>query len=943
MTRTHARFSIGIDLGTTNSAMAYAPLEGGAGTEAFAVSQWDSLSSVVDAATLPSFLYLPEDAAAAQLRGKDAGEGKWIVGRLARGKAGETPGRVTHSAKSWLCHHAADRSAPFLPWGSEEMSPDRKISPVRASALILNAFRAAWDGRFAASGAGFEFDVQDITVTVPASFDAVAQRLTLQAAGDAGFPPTVRLLEEPQAAFYRWLELHGAGSDLWGQLPDPDTDSANGARHVLVVDIGGGTSDFSLFELHRGESAVPAIKRTAVSEHILLGGDNMDLAIAHLFEPRLRKDDEPLSAVQWNHLVARCRDLKERTLSGDGASDEVLAVSIPGRGSGLIGGTISAQIERADVEGVLLDGFFPECEAEDRPARKQAALKEWGLPYAADSAITRHLADFLNGRPPVDAVLFNGGSLYPQSLRDRIGHEIGKWQRRSEPLVLDNPEPDLAVARGAARFGKMLHQKTQLIEAGAARAVFLEAHRKSAMEGKENAAASLVCILPRNAAPEQTFEIGDLGLGLRINRPVRFQIYSSTRHGKARAGDVVDGSGGDFHELPPLETVAKGTEASGNEDSRTVPVALTAKLNELGLLQVSCRSIDPTVEQSWPLEFNLRRHEQADPGYLQAGAVSETAMRAEPNVEEASLDAAGERIRTLFGQPLSKRDKLTATRMLKSLESIFGMPKGDWNWVTIRALWPALEESMVCRDKSVEHEEAWLILAGFLLRPGFGAPMDEARMDGAWRLRDRGLCFPGKRIKLQEHILWRRLAGGLSRERQEKILASELNTLRRQKNPPPELTRLAGSLERVGHEIKAELIYRFIDTAAGLAGEGKHCAPYLAALGLLLNRSPLYAGPEAVVSPELVERAYEAFSGLDWADPELAELQTLFMRAARVVDNRSLDVAQSLRNRIAKKLEKSGVASVKTAKLKAFLPVERYERQSLYGETLPPGLILNES
>ncbi len=403
MAQVQARYSIGIDLGTTNSAMAFAPLQGAAGTEVFAVPQWETLSSVAEASTLPSFLYLPDEAAAAQLQGRETGEGTWVVGRLARAKAGETPGRVAHSAKSWLCHHAADRSARFLPWGSDDIAGEAKISPIRASALVLNAMRAAWDGRFAASGSEFRFDAQDITVTVPASFDAVAQRLTLQAAKEAGFPASVRLLEEPQAAFYRWLELHDGGGDLWQRLPDTGAAS----HHVLVVDIGGGTSDFSLFEVRpNAGTPTPDIKRVAVSDHILLGGDNMDLAIGHLFEPKLRQDAEPLSAIQWEHLVARSRDLKERALSGEGPPDEVFPVSIPGRGSGLIGGTLSAQLDRAALEGVLIDGFFPECVADDRPVRKQTALKEWGLPFAADSAVTRHLAGFLSGRPPVDAILF---------------------------------------------------------------------------------------------------------------------------------------------------------------------------------------------------------------------------------------------------------------------------------------------------------------------------------------------------------------------------------------------------------------------------------------------------------------------------------------------------------------------------------------------------------
>jgi molecular chaperone DnaK (HSP70) len=306
-----ARFSIGVDLGTTNSALAYVPLTGDAQPEVLSVSQWESPAALVEGPTLPSLLYLPEDGRAAELRGRIPGTEGWIAGRLDRRRAGETPGRVVRSAKSWLCHHSADRSAPILPWGSEDLAPAQKISPVRAAAFILNYLRGAWDSRFAESG--FAFDAQEITITVPASFDAAAQRLTLNAAEEAGFPGSVRLLEEPQAAFYCWLEQYGAAEPLWERL---DRHTAE-PRHVLIVDIGGGTSDFSLFELRPGASgAIPDIRRVAVSEHILLGGDNIDLALAALLEPRLVAERGRMSGPQWDHLVASCRDLKERALDG---------------------------------------------------------------------------------------------------------------------------------------------------------------------------------------------------------------------------------------------------------------------------------------------------------------------------------------------------------------------------------------------------------------------------------------------------------------------------------------------------------------------------------------------------------------------------------------------------------------------------------------------------
>ena len=928
-----AKFSIGIDLGTSNSALAFSRLTGEGGSEVLAIPQWDTASTVTDSSTLPSFLYLPEEAVATQIRGRGLSCGEWVVGRLAQRKASETPGRVVHSAKSWLCHHAADRSAPFLPWGSDELTQQDKISPVFASALILKHLRAAWDARFSGHGPGFPFDTQKITITVPASFDAAAQRLTFAAVQEAGFPDHTRLLEEPQAAFYRWLEQQDGCND-------PLSDPQNGVHYVLVIDVGGGTSDFSLFELSPSDGSRDSrIKRVAVSDHILLGGDNIDLAIAHLLEPRL-VGGGGLSAGQWDHLVARCRSLKESVLGHEGAPDEVFTVSVPGRSSRLIAGSLSAQLTRMELEELVLNGFFPGCRATDRPRRALGAVREWGLPYAFDSAVTRHLAEFLHGRPRIDAVLFNGGSLFPQRLRDRLREQIGLWQEGHRPEVLENAELDLAVARGAAYFGKLMHFEARRIEAGAARAVFLETHREAAHSKSRDEAArrSLVCILPLGASSGEVFELSGLDLKLRINRPVRFQIQTSTRHGANKAGDVVDFDPEVFHALPPLETIATVAQPARGELPRTIPVALNAKVNELGLLQVSCRSRAPGIRQSWPLEFNLRPHESGRPA-----PVGETASdgQAEVSAVPDALAGAGERIKTAFTQPLAKRDKLTAARLFQSLEQSLGCSKGDWNGILVRGLWTSLEACQASRAISVDHEEAWLILAGFFLRPGFGVAMDESRIDALWRICSAGLSFPGKRTKLQEYILWRRVAGGLSRERQEIVLAAEIDKIREGKVCPPELIRMAGSFERLGHELKTELVERFIEMAVDLASQRKHCAPYLTALGLLLNRTPFYSGPESVAPPVLVEQVYEALRAFDWKDPEFAEVQVLFLRAARAVDDRRLDLPKSLRHKIAARLEKCGIAPVKTGRLRKAMQIERTERISLFGEALPPGLILS--
>ena len=289
---------------------------------------------------------------------------------------------------------------------------------------------------------------------------------------------------------------------------------------------------------------------------------------------------------------------------------------------------------------------------------------------------------------------------------------------------------------------------------------------------------------------------------------------------------------------------------------------------------------------------------------------------------------------------MNKRDKLSATNLLKSLEQILGTPKATWNWVLIRELWTTLFQHIGARKESIEHEEAWLILAGFLLRPGFGAEGDEARMEQLWGLRTDGLAFSGKRTQLQQYILWRRVAGGLGRERQEAIFEPELPKLTSQKSPAPELIRLAGSLERISQDTKIDLVDRFLESARDLAEQKQYCAPYLVSLGLLLNRAPLYAGEEDVIPPDWVERAFEVLSGLDWAEPDLVETQTLFLRAARVTDDSRLDLPRSLRERIASKLERSGSTPLKVERIRRFVPVERSDRAGLFGESLPPGLIL---
>ena len=381
----------------------------------------------------------------------------------------------------------------------------------------------------------------------------------------------------------------------------------------------------------------------AVSEHILLGGDNIDLAIAHMVEPRLAGPGGQLSGPQWDQLVASCCNLKEHAFAATGPPDERFVVALAGRGSGMVAGSQAATVRRAEIEGVLLDGFFPFCDAGARPYQAQAALREWGLPYPSDSAVTRHLAEFLSNRPRVDAVLFNGGSIRPPLLRQRLREQIGVWQRGFVPLVLENEEPDLAVARGAARFGALLHQHSGQIAAGAAHAVFLEVEGIPATDA-ETAPPSLVCVLPQGAAPSQLFEIADLGLRVRTHQLVRFQAYSSSRHSGSRAGDILSWSKGDFHALPALQTIIGSAKPSPAGTSGTVPVNLVARMNALGLLQISCISAASGSQQSWPLEFNMRLHNQGDASVPGARRSREATVQIEPNAAADGLETARKQI-----------------------------------------------------------------------------------------------------------------------------------------------------------------------------------------------------------------------------------------------------------------------------------------------------------
>lgn len=601
MPATHA---VGIDLGTTNSVLA-ASLIGEAGgvpgvAEVLLVPQVITPGSVETRPALPSFLLLGAP-------GEDAGGGHdlpwaggrdFVVGEGARRRAAEVPGRVVAAAKSWLAVPGVDRRQAILPWGAgEEGAGTAKVSPVEASRRYLAHLAAAWD----AAHPDAPLAGQQVVLTVPASFDAAARELTREAALAAGLPAGFVFLEEPQAALYAWLADAGEG---WRrQLREGDT--------LLVCDVGGGTSDFSLLTV-RGDGGELSLERLAVGNHLLVGGDNMDLALAHRAAEAFAAKGVEVDAWQSLALWHACRAAKEALLSGAADALETLPVVIPGRGRRLIGGTVGVDLPRAEAAGALLDGFFPVCERGDRPARRRASgFREIGLPFETDAAVTRHLAAFLGqqGDAAPTHVLFNGGVLKAGALRVRLLETLARWFPDRPPRVLaGNADLDFAVARGAAHYGALkAGGRGVRIRGGAPRSYYLGVESAGlAIPGAPRPLRAL-CAVPFGVEEGTEVTVPGEPIGLVVGEPAHFRFFSSAVRKTDRPGDLLARwTPEELTETDPLETTlsAASPEAQRKEDG-FVPVRLNPRLTELGVLELWAVSTADPAER-WKLEFSVR-------------------------------------------------------------------------------------------------------------------------------------------------------------------------------------------------------------------------------------------------------------------------------------------------------------------------------------------------
>ncbi len=607
-----SKYCIGIDLGTTNTAMSFvarADIDERSGhvpVREFAIAQVTAAGAVEDRSTLPSALYVAagSELPPGSLHLPWRAEEKVVIGEFARRQGIDVPTRFIHSGKSWLCHGGVNREEAILPWQSDER--DAKRSPAQVAEAVLLHLREAWNHAHADDA----LEDQEITLCVPASFDAEARNLTVAAAQRAGLK-NLHLLEEPQAAFYSWIE--SAGPEWRDRVKVGDV--------VLVVDVGGGTTDFSLIVVTEEDGALQ-LRRVAVGEHILLGGDNMDLALAFTVAGSLERErGTKLDGFQMLSLTQQCRAGKEALLADSDAAS--FPIAILGRGSSVIGGTVRTELTRETIDKLLLSGFFPKCSLEDRPARpKRSGFREAGLPYATDGAVTRHMARFLGmqreaaadaipghapGQPVLPtAILFNGGVFHAGPLKDRVRETVRDWCRtagRDEPAVLEGTNLDLAVSRGAAYHAVARSGGGVRIRGGSPRCYYVGFEAPMpAVPGMEPP-VKLLCLVPYGMEEGTTCDIGggDLDLCMWKGEPVEFRFFSSTTRREDEPGGVCDLDDEHFEEHSPLETTVG--ESSGGEGD-AVEVDLRSHLTEIGVLDLSV--VERAGDATHRLEFNVR-------------------------------------------------------------------------------------------------------------------------------------------------------------------------------------------------------------------------------------------------------------------------------------------------------------------------------------------------
>jgi molecular chaperone DnaK (HSP70) len=861
--------NIGIDLGTTNSALAYieeihGELPDYPEIKVLPIPQYIAPGQIEARRTLPSFLYLGDQT---------------YVGAYAREQGAMVPTKSVHSAKSWLSNPEVDREAKILPWDAQEGG--RVLSPVDVSSAILGTIRDAWNQ----AHPNAPLAQQDIVLTVPASFDEEARELTVQAAREAGLEK-IMLVEEPAAAFYSWIANHLAQSQkslFDGQL-------------VLVCDVGGGTSDFTLIRVNRDGDRIE-FTRTAVGKHLLLGGDNLDLTLAWLVESKLGTQ---LSIRQRTALRRQCAAAKERMLAD--ANLKSVEITVLGAGSSLVGGTLKSEITREEALELTLEGFLPFCDIHDKPAEEKRSLfRELGLPYVSDPAVTKHLAAFLSANEDAkpDAVLFNGGFFIPELCQQRVADVMERWYSK-RPLILENRDLDLAVAVGAAYNSYVKATGAGLlVRGGLPRSYYIGVGENEA-----------VCLVPRGAEEGQTIELDSQDLHLVANKPVSFRLYSSLSRPDDPVGFVFENSQNSADQLhlhAPLNAVIRFGKAA----ERLVPVKLRAHLTEVGTLEVWADS--KISEHHWRLQFELRKTASARTGGKPAAVISDEAMAQAEALIEATFQAGS----------------LAPTELPGKLEQALALGRNSWPLSAIRRFSDRLLEVAESRRKSAALELRWLNLTGFTLRPGFGFPGDDFRIEQARRIYAGGLQFANQvQNEIDWWIFWGRVAGGLNKNQQIDIFQrlSPILIPRGSKRPRinnsllREMWRTGASLELLPLQTKTQLG----DALVAQAKKGEMVDTALWCLSRIGARKLFYGPINQVLPAQTATRWVETLLKVPKSDDAVVAI-------ARRTGDSTRDLSPATIDMIRKRIPE------------ALLPALEGETEEdlgkVFGEELPSGLV----
>lgn len=914
------RYLVGIDLGTTNSAMYFMDTEKVQNSlQLFPIMQLTALGKTDALPALPSFCYLSAQGEwpKGSLKLSWKAENSLFVGKLAKVQGARVPTRLVQSAKSWLCNVAANRRDKILPIEAADIS--QRLSPVEASANYLIHMRDAWNASMAKGDASAELEEQEVMLTVPASFDEVARTLTVEAARLAGFRH-VTLLEEPQAAFYSWIAQH---EQEW-------QDYFKAGDRILVCDVGGGTTDFSLIEMHEKDGQL-SFQRMAVGDHLLLGGDNMDAALAHDIENKMRsKGYPPLDSTQWLQLLAEAREAKEELL-GSGSADSY-SVVIQGTGSSVVKGSLALTIEKKDVENLILNGFFGVYSlSEALQLRKSRGFRTMGLPYEDEPSITKHLAHFLQQaqclgeQGGVDYILFNGGTMKPAPFQAALLDSLKSWFPNKDPQVLSSVNLDLAVARGAAYYGKVRRGMGVAIRGGLPRTYYLEVEVKNAAGQAQMQALTL---LPRGSEEgcmlqsPQTFS-------LRANTPVVFHLLTSHVRLHDQAGDLIAIDENEMQRLPPIQTILRfGRKQAANEADQIIPVKMGIKLTAVGTVELWLES--QRTEHRWNLEFQLRSAAGQDNSMIATEKKQKDETYAAGYLEQAKLS-----IEALFN------GSIKPSQIMEKLESQLNLPRHEWPPSVLRGLWDQLLKCATLRKQSAEHEMRWWNLAGFLLRPGYGYPLDDFRIKELWKIILGDLkAIKNPDCQIQLWICFRRIAGGLNKGQQMQIAGEMMADLIDKKTSRiepkrksesyaySEKLRASAALERVEIPLKVRLGEALVNKIV----QGQAEPFEFWSLGRIGARHLFYGSAAQVVPKDMCAKWVEKL--LKGIVVENEQGLFLLSQLARKTDHRELNLPDSLLEALI----------AKYPSLKAYLFEERNlsakEKEQVFGESLPAGLVL---